>query len=323
MEYFGCTIDRTLAESGFNVVSRYNVYSRPHSSNTGWPLNLPDKTNQPNTVYMLHFADFVTIDQSQQVLELKAIEEFYQEQSSRVIVTHWTDNLDQVYSGPVNLVKFSNHNFDICNDLSSTYDQWKHIHTAPKTHAWQCLNGRIAPHRVKVAYKLAELNNGWLSLGTEIPLPIHDYSCYFGCENLANFLSLLYVYQSAPVNVVTETQYDPPAGIITEKTQMAFAAQQIPIVIGYKGIVNQCRLMGFDMFDDVVDHSYDGLDNEVRWQAALDLNWHLLQKPVDLSPYRERLALNMHNLLWQMPVRTRQELIDNLRKLSTKILSTQ
>jgi hypothetical protein len=323
MEYFGCTINRILAESGFNVVSRYNAYLRPYDSNIGWSLNFPDRTNEPNIVYVLHFPDFVTVDQNQQVLELKKIENFYQEQSNRVIVTHWTNNLDKIYSGPVNLLKFSNHNYDICNDLSGTYDQWKHIHAAPKTHAWQCLNGTIRPHRVNVAYKLKEINNGWLSLGTEIPLPIHDYSCYFGCENLDNFLSLLYVYQSAPVNIVTETQYDPPVGIITEKTQMAFAAQQIPIVIGHRGIVNQCRLMGFDMFDDVVDTSYDDLPNETRWRAALELNWHLLQHPIDLSPYRDRLTLNMNNLLWQMPVRMRQQLTDNLRRLSVNILSTQ
>jgi hypothetical protein len=323
MEYFGSAINQELVELGFNVVSRYNAYSRPYDVNTGWPLSLPDKTDEPNTVYVVHFADFVTVDQNQQVLELKKVEEFYQEQAHRVIVIHWTDNLNQVYSGPVNLIKFSNHNYDICKDLSGTYDQWKYIHNETKSHAWQCLNGRIAPHRVKVAYKLKEIDNGWLSLGTEIPLPDHNYSFYFGCENLDNFMKLLYVYQSAPINIVTETQYDPPVGIITEKTQMAFAAQQIPIIIGYKGIIDQCRKMGFDMFDDLVDHSYDDLDNDTRWQAALERNWHLLQEPVDLSPYRERLQLNMNNLLWNMPVRSRKELADNLYRLSVKILSTQ
>lgn len=319
MEYFGSAINQTLQELGFNVVSTYCAYSRPYNNVDGWPLNLPEKSTENNTVYVVHFADFVTIDSSQQILELKKVEEFYGDHAHRVVVTHWTSDLDKVYQGPVNLIKFSNHNYDICNDLAGTYDSWKYIHNEPKNKAWQCLNGRIAPHRVKTAYAIKDLNNGWLSLGTEIPLPEHDYSCYFGCENLPNYMNLLYVYKSAPINIVTESQYDPPTGIITEKTQMAIAAQQIPIIVGHKGIVDQCRRMGFDMFDDVVDHSYDLMDNEHRWKAALDLNWHLLQQPIDLLPYRSRLALNMHKMLWQMPVNMEQQLMIELHKLANRL----
>ena len=167
---------------------------------------------------------------------------------------------------------------------------------------------------------MKELNNGWLSLGTEIALPQHNYSHYFGCENLPNFMSLLYVYGSAPVNIVTETEYDPPVGIITEKTQMAIAAQQIPIVIGHRGIVDQCRRQGFDMFDDVVDNSYDTLPNDIRWSAALERNWHLFQQPLDLEPYRQRLERNMIRLLWQSPASMETAFVAQARALADRLL---
>jgi hypothetical protein len=317
---FGTFFNQTLGPLGFDVLpNRYHAYNGAYNQQQGWPLQLIMPEFAQNTLAVAHLPDFVTI-RNNQVLELEKIEQFYKQHCHQVLVTHWTNDLDKIYQGPLNLIKFSNHSYDISNALASSYDLWKHIHSAPKTQAWQCLNGRICTHRQNVAYKMQELNNGWLSLGTEIPLPQHDYSCLFGCENLPNFLSLLYVYGSAPVNIVTETEYDPPVGIITEKTQMAIAAQQIPVVIGYRGIVEHCRRMGFDMFDDVVNNSYDNLPNETRWQAALELNWHLFQQPIDLAPYRRRLEQNMIRLLWQLPSSMETAFVAQARALADQLL---
>lgn len=43
----------------------------------------------------------------------------------------------------------------------------------------------------------------------------------------------------------------------TEKTNKAFAFHQIPVFLTVPGYVNMLRGWGFDVFDDVVDHSYD------------------------------------------------------------------
>jgi hypothetical protein len=317
---FGIFFNQALGPLGFDVhPNRYHAYHGSYDHQQGWTLQLSMPEFTDKTLVVVHLPDFVTIRDGR-VLELEKVENFYKQHCDRVLVTHWTSDLDRVYSGPLNLIKFSNHNYDMANALANTYDQWQHIHHAPKTRAWQCLNGRICPHRRGVAYRMKELSNGWLSLGTSIALPEHDYSRYFGCENLPNFLSLLYVYGSAPVNIVTETEYEPPVGIITEKTQMAIAAQQIPIVIGHRGIVDQCRRMGFDMFDDVVDNSYDDLPNDVRWSAALDCNWHLFQQPLDLAPYRQRLERNMIRLLWQLPASMETAFVAQARALADRLL---
>ena len=46
----------------------------------------------------------------------------------------------------------------------------------------------------------------------------------------------------------------------TEKSAKPFLMSQIPLFIAAPGYVNQVRALGFDVFDDIVDHSYDKED---------------------------------------------------------------
>lgn len=83
------------------------------------------------------------------------------------------------------------------------------------------------------------------------------------------------VYNNTLVNLVTETFYFPEYNFIdesflTEKTYKAFTAYQIPVIIGPKGTVERLRIMGFDMFDDIVDHSYDTADDSERLFLAIE-----------------------------------------------------
>ena len=91
---------------------------------------------------------------------------------------------------------------------------------------------------------------------------------------------------------MTETDYVARPGVISEKTLYAFVAKQIPIVIAHPGAVQDCRDMGFDMLDDLVDHSYDWMPNERRVQSALDLNRHLILGEVDVEPWQFRMQSN-------------------------------
>jgi len=50
----------------------------------------------------------------------------------------------------------------------------------------------------------------------------------------------------------------------TEKTTKAFAMNQIPLILATPGMVNRLTNMNFDMFHDVIDHSYDEEDNVVK-----------------------------------------------------------
>jgi|APSaa5957512493_1039668.scaffolds.fasta_scaffold23003_3 hypothetical protein len=52
---------------------------------------------------------------------------------------------------------------------------------------------------------------------------------------------------------------------ITEKTFKAIAYRQIPVWFAVPGTVEEVRRLGFDTFDDIIDHSYDNItSSEVR-----------------------------------------------------------
>ncbi len=91
-------------------------------------------------------------------------------------------------------------------------------------------------------------------------------------------------------------------------------------MIGHQGIVDQCRRMGFDMFDDLVDNSYDTMPNESRAEMALMLNEDLIRGKIDLSPYRNRLERQREYVLWGLPDRMEREFITQARALADRLL---
>jgi len=78
---------------------------------------------------------------------------------------------------------------------------------------------------------------------------------------------------SAAINVIGETSQDPMLELdqyewidpfLSEKTSKAFRLHQLPLWIAVQGTVAEARRLGFDVFDDVIDHSYDSEPNPHR-----------------------------------------------------------
>ena len=283
-------------KSGFEVHVEHNAFRIPYHPNTAWPLRLPNIEFKDNTILFLHFQDFITVRDGR-IVELDLVADYYGDRANQIVVMHWPHAMHRYYQGPINLIEFDLHEYNILKNLHRRWPEWQHMFDQPHTHAWQCLNGRMCPHRYQVKEILQHWSNGMLSYHDQISLPEWAYSTYRGTENEDNFIRLINVYGSCSVNIVTETQYDSAPGIITEKTIMAMLAEQIPIVIGYPGIVADCKQLGFDMFDDVVDTSYDQLPNEIRAEQAILRNQDLIQGRIDLAPYRERLRAQREFLL--------------------------
>lgn len=316
---FGHFFNQTLGPMGFDIVpNRYHAYHGSYDPQQGWQLKLDSVEFNAKTLAVVHLPDFVTFKQ-EKILELDYVEQFYKHNCQQVLVTHWTSDLDRFYHGPLNLIKFSNHNYDLCHALAQSFNQWQHILHRPRQ-SWQCLNGRITPARRRAAYLMHSIGGGIVSLGTEIALSHWDYSNYFGCENLPNFLQLEHVYGTCAVNIVTETEYSVPTGIITEKTLLALAAQQVPIVIGHPGIVDQCQAMGFDMFDDVIDTSYQWLPDSQRVEQAIMRNLDVILGRVDFVSLQPRLQRNRQYLLTEFTQRMQNDFQDQARLLANKLL---
>ena len=77
-------------------------------------------------------------------------------------------------------------------------------------------------------------------------------------------------------NIVAETSsqtddFSWRTQFLTEKTFKAFVFRQVPIWFAVPGLVDQARQLGFDLFDDIVDHSYDQIqDPDQRRQSVVE-----------------------------------------------------
>jgi hypothetical protein len=106
-----------------------------------------------------------------------------------------------------------------------------------------------------------------------------DYEIYQGeNDNFTNFSqNLRPKYQNSFVEIVSESSFATPGYNVTEKTLNSIYACNFPIILGGVGIVQLLRDIGFDMFDDVMDHRYDTIENPFnRIINAIELNRQLL-----------------------------------------------
>lgn len=276
-----------------------------------WEIQYPNVEWKEDTVVIMHCQDFVTITDNQ-CPELKAIESHFGKYANRVVVIHWEIDLQKYYTGPLTLLYLPTHSYELMNSLASTQEIWKPKLNKEAAKHWQCLNGTPRSHReLVVPYMRDNFSNGILSLAMEIPLADYGYDQYQNCNNVSNWEQLLPVYADCPVNIVTETLYYRP-GILTEKTLMAFLAMQLPIVIGHKGIVDQWESLGFDMFRDIVDTSYDYFDDDIRWKKAIDLNNNLLWG-FNRTDILERLERNREYALNVWPEHIAEQFNNNAR----------
>ena len=50
----------------------------------------------------------------------------------------------------------------------------------------------------------------------------------------------------------------------TEKTIKPFVRGQLPLIHSYTGLQSELRKMGFDLYDDFINHSYENETNSVK-----------------------------------------------------------
>ena len=142
-------------------------------------------------------------------------------------------------------------------------------------------------------------------------------------------------FSRAFINVVSETSHDQrpgwapalqkffddnptksaPSGVhhwerlfVTEKTIKAVAMRQIPIFNTVRYHVRLLRGMGLDMFDDIIDHSYDDIEDPTeRVQAVANQVEQLYRRGHEyfrnLPGIRERLEHNVNCIKYQYETR--------------------
>jgi hypothetical protein len=115
-------------------------------------------------------------------------------------------------------------------------------------------------------------------------------------DNALNLFSLSDLYNTTCGSIVNETG---AATSYSEKTFHAILALHPVLIIGEPGLVAYLRDQGFDMFDDILDHSYDQIKHHTqRIDALFRDNETIIQRGIDRDHLRERLLHNRQHV-WQ------------------------
>jgi len=116
---------------------------------------------------------------------------------------------------------------------------------------------------------LQNLNEAINWLAQNAPLRINEYT-ETRQELLYDNINLS-LYEQTIMSVVTESDVHPSMQRITEKSIKAFALGLPSVIVGSRYSVKLVEEMGFDVFHDFIDHSYDQMEDWVqRMNAAID-----------------------------------------------------
>jgi hypothetical protein len=122
--------------------------------------------------------------------------------------------------------------------------------------------------------------SGYKSFNKNIKSNDEEYHSIYPTQNdnVDNFITKLTpLYQNSFIEIVGESSFLPPAFLITEKFLNSVYGCNFPILLSGVGAVAHLRQVGFDMFDDIVDHAYDQISNPIdRIVAAIEDNKKLL-----------------------------------------------
>lgn len=181
-----------------------------------------------------------------------------------------------------------------------------------KSKLFMCLNGEPRNHRILMYKKLIDSNqlkNGYVTFQSDVNtfrLPFFDETNLFKNvtirvpqllldeENFEGKFGLhTRLAKDSYIELVTESRY----GILpfkTEKCVKPFYNLQFPLILGHEGIVEDLRKMDFDMFDDLINHSYDNIPTK----SVDDIIHDDIQKKCDLiSEELFRLSrLDIHSI---------------------------
>jgi hypothetical protein len=106
-------------------------------------------------------------------------------------------------------------------------------------------------------------------------------------------------FSNSYFQVILETHFDADGSggtFITEKTFKAIKNAQPFVIFGPPGTLHQLREMGYRVFDDVIDNSYDQIEiNNDRWESVLDCLNDILAQEDLLRWYERCLPDIIHN----------------------------
>jgi len=185
-----------------------------------------------------------------------------------------------------------------------------------------CLNNTMRAHRIVLVNKLLKYKDfGYLSAqeceyrSIKIPELKVDIDDPNWKESNNRFKIQNQFVNKAYVNIIAET-IPTKVNFITEKSIKPFLNLEFPILLGHTKIIEYFRNFGFDMFDDIIDHSYDEI--EINDLSSTDMEYTPLYLKCNLIAKEiERLSkLDMHEIY----LKCKDRLIANQKRVHQLII---
>jgi hypothetical protein len=140
-----------------------------------------------------------------------------------------------------------------------------------------------------------------------------QYKHIKNCENYQSFLQKE-VFEPSCVSVITEPAFFEKESILTEKTIMSIYSGTLPIWLGGWRCADALRKFGFDVFDDIVDHSYQNMQDPFdRCYYAIQRNLHLLQDFDCANEFVQKNRLRFESNLQLLKSHVFQTAVDKIK----------
>jgi hypothetical protein len=130
-------------------------------------------------------------------------------------------------------------------------------------------------------------------------------------------------YLNCYINIITETLFNSPEIHISEKSFRAFYFMQLPIFVAtYNHVKYLKSRFGFDVFDDLIDHSYDSEPNDEKRMVLVLNEIKRLNDNKDLviDFYKKNKNRFEKNLELFEEIYKKEETINFFKSLSTEII---
>lgn len=123
-------------------------------------------------------------------------------------------------------------------------------------------------------------------------------------------------FQKIACDLVVETVLDYPYPYITEKTLRPIACKRMFMVVGPCGILKLLKSKGFSTFDNIIDESYDNIENPAdRLKKVISEAKKFCDRPlIEIVQY---LTSNQHRL------ETNFQVLMHLQEQELKVLQSQ
>ena len=307
-----------------------------HDQKKGWPINLIPFEGKDIHIW---FQDDLTFFENKFV-ELETYKEYYKDNIKDIFFYTWHEKIVNIYHD-LNIFVFpkflidhwinaSKHKFSLVNSFNFEKKSQKVL----------CLNGNWRSHRDIVFNKIRNNNNIFYSyLARQIKLPMetewsrNDYQTWHNVDdrisyitynkpqivkstsndqrhlelltNTKNLLMAKDLYNTTCFSLVTETRYNLPCDFVTEKTTQCWLALHPALYVSNRYHVVHIRDWGFDVFDDLFDHSYDSASDSDRIEILFKKNQSQLNNGIAITDdiqqrlwkNRDHYFNNFHNIL--------------------------